>query len=143
GGIVLSLETEEMDTVKADQYIAHLPVRLQGVAKRLLQYVERTQMRSLSHIQPFAYTEADNFLRIDTNSKRNLELIQSIRGGDSKVTLLWLLTETVTAMGGRRLKQWMHQPLATKNAIEARQTIVTELLEDFFLRDELTALLKN
>ncbi|MER2116222.1 MAG: DNA mismatch repair protein MutS, partial [Solibacillus isronensis] len=129
--------------LKAGQYVAHLPVQLQGVAKRLLQYVERTQMRSLSHIQPFAYTEADNFLRIDTNSKRNLELIQSIRGGDSKGTLLWLLDETVTAMGGRKLKQWMHQPLAKKNAIEARQAIVTELLEDFFLRDELTTLLKN
>lgn len=143
GGIVLSLETEEMDPVKANQYVAHLPVQLQGVAKRLLQYVERTQMRSLSHIQPFTYTEAHNFLRIDTNSKRNLELIQSIRGGDSKGTLLWLLDETVTAMGGRKLKQWMHQPLAKKNAIEARQAIVTELLEDFFLRDELTSLLKN
>ncbi|MEK3766464.1 MULTISPECIES: DNA mismatch repair protein MutS [unclassified Solibacillus] len=143
GGIVLSLEMEEMEAVRAAQYVNHLPANLQGVAKRLLQYVERTQMRSLSHIQPFNYTEANNFLRIDTNSKRNLELIQSIRSGDSKGTLLWLLDETVTAMGGRKLKQWLHQPLANKKAIESRQSIVTELLEDFFLRDELTGLLKN
>ncbi|MBD8032038.1 DNA mismatch repair protein MutS [Solibacillus merdavium] len=143
GGIVLSLEMEEMEGARAAQYVSHLPANLQGVAKRLLQYVERTQMRSLSHIQPFNYTEANNFLRIDTNSKRNLELIQSIRSGDSKGTLLWLLDETVTAMGGRKLKQWLHQPLANKNAIESRQSIVTELLEDFFLRDELTGLLKN
>lgn len=100
-------------------------------------------MRSLSHIQAFTYIEADSYLRIDTNSKRNLELIQSIRGGDSKGTLLWLLDETVTAMGGRKLKQWMHQPLANKKAIEARQTVVTELLEEFFLRQELNELLKN
>lgn len=143
GGIVLSLEMKEMEGARATQYVDHLPANLQGVAKRLLQYVERTQMRSLSHIQPFNYTEANNFLRIDTNSKRNLELIHSIRSGDSKGTLLWLLDETVTAMGGRKLKQWLHQPLANKNAIESRQSIVTELLEDFFLRDELTGLLKN
>ena len=142
-GIVLSIEKEEMDDVRAAQYVHGIPKSLQGVAKRLLQYVERTQMRSLSHIQAFTYTEANTYLRIDTNSKRNLELIQSIRGGDSKGTLLWLLDETVTAMGGRKLKQWMHQPLANKQAIEARQNVVTELLEEFFLRDELSQLLKN
>lgn len=142
-GIVLSLENEEMNEVRALAYVSDLPSALQSVAKRLLQYVERTQMRSLSHIQAFTYTEAKNYLRIDTNSKRNLELIQSIRGGDAKGTLLWLLDETVTAMGGRKLKQWMHQPLASKPAIEARQEVVTELLEEFFLRDELTQLLKS
>ena len=142
-GIVLSLEQQEMDDVRAAQYVSQLPMPLQAVAKRLLQYVERTQMRSLSHIQAFTFTEADSYLRIDTNSKRNLELIQSIRGGDAKGTLLWLLDETVTAMGGRKLKQWMHQPLASKNAIEARQSVVTELLEEFFLRQELNELLKN
>ena len=142
-GIVLSLEQQEMDDVRAAQYVKDLPNSLQPVAKRLLQYVERTQMRSLSHIQAFTYTEAASYLRIDTNSKRNLELIQSIRGGDAKGTLLWLLDETVTAMGGRKLKQWMHQPLANKKAIEARQSVVTELLEEFFLRQELNELLKN
>ncbi|AWE08102.1 DNA mismatch repair protein MutS [Lysinibacillus sp. 2017] len=142
-GIVLSLEKEEMNEQRAAKYVTDIPSVLQGVAKRLLQYVERTQMRSLSHIQAFTYSEANSYLRIDTNSKRNLELIQSIRGGDAKGTLLWLLDETVTAMGGRKLKQWMHQPLANKQAIEARQSVVTELIEEFFLRDELTQLLKS
>lgn len=142
-GIVLSLEKEEMNEERAAKYVTDIPSVLQGVAKRLLQYVERTQMRSLSHIQAFTYSEANSYLRIDTNSKRNLELIQSIRGGDAKGTLLWLLDETVTAMGGRKLKQWMHQPLANKQAIEARQSVVTELIEEFFLRDELTQLLKS
>ena len=68
--------------------------------------------------KPFTYTESKQNLRIDSNSKRNLELLQSIRGGDQKGTLLWLLDETVTAMGGRKLKQWLHQPLASENAIE-------------------------
>ena len=100
-------------------------------------------MRSLSHIQAFTYNEVQKTLRIDSSSKRNLELIQSIRGGDQKGTLLWLLDETVTAMGGRKLKQWLHQPLATRSAIEARLAIVTDLLEEYFVRVELQALLKS
>ncbi|WP_332648157.1 DNA mismatch repair protein MutS [Lysinibacillus sp. 54212] len=142
-GIVLSLEREEMAQDQAAYYVENIPARLQPAAKRLLQYIERTQMRSLSHLQPFTFTETNHYLRIDTNSKRNLELIQSIRGGDQKGTLLWLLDETVTAMGGRKLKQWLHQPLATRSAIETRLAIVTDLLEEFFIRGELQELLKQ
>ena len=142
-GIVLSIENEEMDDVAAQKYLVNLPKKLNGVAKYLLQYIERTQMRSLSHIQPFTYTETKQYLRIDANSKRNLELLQSIRGKDQKGTLLWLLDETVTAMGGRKLKQWLHQPLANRTSIEKRLNIVTDLLNDFFLRDELRELLKS
>jgi len=142
-GIVLSLEKEEMPEEKSAKYIGSLPNELKGVAKCLLHYVERTQMRSLSHIQEFTYTETKQLLRIDTNSKRNLELLESIRGGDQKGTLLWLLDETVTAMGGRKLKQWLHQPLASRTAIERRLAIVTDLLDEFFVRNELKELLKN
>ncbi|TSI10153.1 DNA mismatch repair protein MutS [Lysinibacillus sp. BW-2-10] len=142
-GVVLSLENEEMPEEKCRNYIENLPKELQGVAKSLLQYVERTQMRSLSHIQPFTYIETKQLLRIDSNSKRNLELLQSIRGGDQKGTLLWLLDETVTAMGGRKLKQWLHQPLANRTSIEERLAIVTDLLDEFFVRDELKELLKQ
>ncbi|RHW39506.1 DNA mismatch repair protein MutS [Lysinibacillus yapensis] len=142
-GIVLSLETEEMPEEKSAEYINNLPNELKGVGKTLLQYVERTQMRSLTHIQPFTYTETKELLRIDTNSKRNLELLESIRGGDQKGTLLWLLDETVTAMGGRKLKQWLHQPLATRSVIENRLAIVTDLLDEFFVRNELRELLKK
>lgn len=142
-GIVLSIEKDEMDEERAKKYIEKLPIQLHGAAKILLQYIERTQMRTLSHLQPFIYTETKQYLRIDANSKRNLELLQSIRSGDQKGTLLWLLDETVTAMGGRKLKQWLHQPLANKQAIEARLEIVTELIQQFFLRDELRELLKK
>ncbi len=132
-----------MPEEKSGKYIVNLPKDLHGVAKSLLQYVERTQMRSLSHIQPFTYTETKQHLRIDTNSQRNLELLQSIRGGDEKGTLLWLLDETVTAMGGRKLKQWLHQPLANRNGIERRLAIVTDFLDEFFVRNELRELLKK
>lgn len=96
--IVLSVEHEEMQ--QAEQFTAGLPQNVKPIASKLLRYIERTQMRSLTHIQSFQFTEMNHYLSIDANSKRNLELMQSIRGGDQKGTLLWLLDETVTAMGG-------------------------------------------
>ncbi|MGF9975948.1 DNA mismatch repair protein MutS [Viridibacillus arvi] len=141
--IVLSIEEEVMDESKCAQYLEGAPSNLHGAGRKLLHYIERTQMRSLSHIQPFQYNENKNYLNIDTNSKRNLELIQSLRGGDQKGTLLWLLDETVTAMGGRKLKQWLHQPLANRQHIENRLSIVTDLLEEYFVRAELQELFKQ
>lgn len=139
--IVLSIEHDEMQ--QTQQFTSDLPPNVQPIASRLLRYIERTQMRSLSHIQPFRFTEMNHYLSIDANSKRNLELMQSIRGGDQKGTLLWLLDETVTAMGGRKLKQWLHQPLVQRTKIEQRLTIVEHLLEDFFVREELRERLKQ
>ena len=74
---------------------------------------------------------------------RNLELVQSIRNGNKEGTLFWLLDETATAMGARKLRIWIHQPLADKAAIEDRLTIVSDLIEDYFLRDELKTSLKE
>lgn len=139
--IVLSIEQEEMTS--AAHYIERLPNELQSVASTLLRYIERTQMQSLSHIQSFLHTEMHNYLSIDANSKRNLELMQTIRGADQKGTLLWLLDETATAMGGRKLKQWLHQPLVKQEKIEARQTIVGQFIDQFFLREDLREHLKK
>ena len=138
-GIVLSVEENEMATDKAATYVEAVPTNIQHACRRLLAYVHQTQMRSLSHIQAFTFNEMENYLRIDSNSKRNLELIQSIRGGDQKGTLLWLLDDTVTAMGGRKLKQWLHQPLASRTAIEARLEVVTDLLEEYFRAHRITS----
>ena len=140
---MLSVEENEMATDKAAIYVEAVPTNIQLACRRLLAYVHQTQMRSLSHIQAFTFNEMGNYLRIDSSSKRNLELIQSIRGGDQKGTLLWLLDDTVTAMGGRKLKQWLHQPLASRTAIEARLEVVTDLLEEYFVRTELQASLKQ
>lgn len=139
----LSIEQEELPDEEVGQYIENHPVETIRTVKRLLQYIQKTQMRSLLHIQPFTFQRRDSFLVIDYHSKRNLELISSIRNGDQKGTLLWLLDETITAMGGRKLKQWIHQPLANKSAIEARLEIVTSFLEDFMLREEIKEAFKE
>lgn len=133
----VSIEKDELTDEEIQKYVPTHPDETLQTVKRLLQYIQKTQKQSLLHIQPFTYQQRESFLAMDYHSKRNLELISSIRSGDQKGTLLWLLDETVTAMGGRKLKQWIHQPLANKQSIEARQEIVTGFLNDFMLREEI------
>lgn len=110
---------------------------------RLLHYLLRTQKRSLDHLQSFTTYEINQYLKIDYYSKRNLELTESIRGKGNKGTLLWLLDETSTAMGGRMLKQWIDRPLINKTAIENRLNIVEVFSQSYFEREELRSLLKE
>ncbi|MEK5146762.1 DNA mismatch repair protein MutS [Psychrobacillus sp. FSL K6-4615] len=139
----VSIEKEELTDEAIQKYIPNHPKQTHQTVKRLLQYIQKTQKQSLLHIQPFTFQQRESFLAMDYHSKRNLELISSIRSGDQKGTLLWLLDETVTAMGGRKLKQWIHQPLANKQSIEARQEIVTSFLNDFMLREEIKEAFKE
>ncbi len=141
----LMLSIEPMDQVyeAEERLTAQCPADLKQSIVRLLTYISRTQKQSLDHIQPFTFNENSQLLSIDFHSKRNLELLQSIRGGETKGTLLWLLDDTVTAMGSRKLKQWLHQPLANRSLIEKRQTMVEALIGNYFTRVELQGLLKE
>ncbi|MFJ7831740.1 DNA mismatch repair protein MutS [Peribacillus sp. NPDC097284] len=110
---------------------------------RLLNYLYRTQKRSLDHLQPvFAY-ETSHYMKIDYYSKRNLELTETIRSKGKKGSLLWLLDETKTAMGGRMLKQWIDRPLINRLQIERRQNLVEILKDHYFERQDLRERLKE
>ena len=71
-------------------------------------------------------------MKIDYFSKRNLELTETIRSKGKKGSLLWLLDETKTAMGGRLLKQWIDRPLIDKRAIIERHELVETLIKAYF-----------
>ncbi|MFV0558252.1 MAG: DNA mismatch repair protein MutS [Enterococcus sp.] len=109
------------------------------VTGKLLCYLAETQKRSLGHIQKAASYQVDHFLKMDYYSKFNLELSQSIRTGKKQGTLLWLLDETKTAMGGRLLKQWLDRPLIQRSKIHERQEMVQSLLDSYFERMDLQA----
>lgn len=104
---------------------------------RLFHYLYRTQKRSLDHLQPVQAYETSHYMKIDYYSKRNLELTETIRSKGKKGSLLWLLDETKTAMGGRLLKQWLDRPLIDKNKIERRQSVVETLIKQYFERQDL------
>ena len=123
--------------------IDNVPLQVSEACSQLLSYVKRTQKTALEHIRPFEFIQKQAKLSIDANSMRNLELVQSIRNGTKEGTLYWLLDETSTAMGARKLKMWIHQPLAQLEEISNRLDAVSELIEEFFLRDELKTSLKE
>ncbi|MBS4189316.1 DNA mismatch repair protein MutS [Bacillus sp. FJAT-49705] len=110
---------------------------------RLFNYLYRTQKRSLDHLQKVTIYQPHHYLKIDYFSKRNLELTETIRSKGKKGSLLWLLDETQTAMGGRLLKQWVDRPLVNEDEIIRRQKLVETFINAYFEREELREKLKE
>lgn len=100
----------------------------------LLNYLADTQLRTLSHMQPAERYESDQFLKMDAYARRNLELTASLRTQKKEGSLLALLDKTKTAMGARKLKQWLEKPLINQSEIEGRQDKVASFLEHYFAR---------
>ncbi|MBM7579941.1 DNA mismatch repair protein MutS [Jeotgalibacillus terrae] len=109
----------------------------------LLHYTADTQKRSLDHLQLTEPYEVSSYLQIDPNSKRNLELTENSRSGAKKGSLVWLLDETVTAMGSRQLKAWVERPLINRSEIYERLSLVESLKNHFFERESLREQLQN
>ncbi|MHA3066689.1 DNA mismatch repair protein MutS [Lacticaseibacillus saniviri] len=108
-----------------------------AVVERLMQYLLITQKRGLAHIQKAVAYQPSAFLEMDQDARANLDILANSRTGKKADTLLWLLDETKTAMGGRLLKQWLERPLIDMVAINRRQQQVQALLDHFFERSEL------
>lgn len=109
----------------------------------LLDYIHHTQKRDLSHIEDVKEYAAIDFMKMDYYAKRNLELTESIRLKSKKGTLLWLMDETKTPMGARRLKQWIDRPLIQQQEIEHRLNAVDQLINAFIERDTLRGYLNQ
>lgn len=107
----------------------------------LISYIENTQKRNLSHLKNAIIIENSAILKMDINTRRNLELTESLKLKNRNHSLLWLLDKTRTAMGSRLLKNWIENPIVSKKKILERHQIVEKLLEEFILKEELRALL--
>lgn len=138
----LGLVFSKQETIEANAEFSFLTADIadeleKEATGKLLTYLSVTQKRSLGHIQKAEEYQPEHFLKLDYFSKTNLELTRSIRTGKKQGTLLWLLDETKTAMGGRLLKQWIDRPLIQKRQINARQAMVSSLLNAYFERMDL------
>ena len=105
--------------------------------KYLLYYLNIDQKRELSHFQKVKIIKKNDFMEMDIHTKRNLELTENLRTKERTYSLLWLLDNTKTAMGSRRLKSFIENPLLDITEINKRYNIVTNLLEDFITAEEL------
>ncbi|HLR14191.1 MAG TPA: DNA mismatch repair protein MutS [Bacillota bacterium] len=110
---------------------------------RLLNYIERTQKRSMDHLQRAEMIDLQHYLSLDMFSKRNLELTQTILKKGKHGSLLWVLDDTKTAMGARQLKKWIERPLLHQQEIEKRHNIVEHMHEQFMLREEMREALQS
>jgi len=109
----------------------------------LLEYVEDTQKNNqvpLKLLRTYALTD---YLILDQQTRRNLEITQTVRDGNLQGSLLWSLDKTCTAMGSRALRRWLLQPLIDLNQIQDRQETIGELLEKTQLRQDLRQSLKQ
>jgi len=102
-----------------------------------LYYVEETQKNTVEHIRTLKTYHVQDFMVLDEATRRNLELTATLIDGKRHGSLLGALDRTVTAMGGRKLRQWINQPLIDCQAIVQRHELVSELVDAPLLRDEL------
>ena len=103
----------------------------------LLQYLHETQKNSLSHLMELKVYSTENYMVIDSSTRRNLELCETLREKGKKGSLLWVLDKTKTAMGARMLRKMIEQPLIHKTAIQDRLDAVEMLKDNLMAREEL------
>ena len=122
----------------------HLQAPLAAIAAEMvLHYAEVNQKTSLDHIRPISFYHVQDFMVIDEGTKKNLELAQSLFEQGKKGSLFWVLDETITPMGSRKLKQWLNYPLMDIGEIERRLEGVSELKEKKIERKQLRESLKG
>ncbi len=110
-------------------------------AGAILHYLRETQMGKAGHVRTIIPYKTREFLVLDDSTRRNLELTSTLADGKRKGSLLGLMDRTATAMGGRKLRQWINYPLVSVERIVERQDAVDELLRDPAGRGEIANLL--
>ncbi|WP_430540945.1 DNA mismatch repair protein MutS [Roseofilum capinflatum] len=109
----------------------------------LLEYVEETQKQNAVTLQLLRSYSTQDFLILDHQSRRNLEITETVRDRTFNGSLLYAIDRTLTAMGGRALRRWILQPLLKIKGIEARQETIEELVQDTELRDSIRQILRQ
>ncbi|NRV13208.1 DNA mismatch repair ATPase MutS [Clostridium beijerinckii] len=109
---------EEIIDQFSDLEVSGLVNEREIASRVLLKYIYETQKMSLTNINLLEQYEIINYMTIDGNSRRNLELTESIREKSKKGSLLWVLDKSATSMGGRTIRKWIEEPLIIKSEIE-------------------------
>ena len=135
--IPVTIQNELLNDKYQNIYQNISDARIVNSIKLLLYYLDVLQKRNLSHFQEVVIKEKEQYLEMDIHTKRNLELTECLRTKERTYSLLWLLDNTKTAMGSRKLKYFIENPLLDINKINKRYDIVSKLLEEFILTEEL------
>ena len=109
----------------------------------LLHYIDETQKFDLGHVRQLDVFAGGRYMEMDWTTRRNLELTESLRSGEKRGSLLWVLDRTRTPMGSRLLRSWVERPLLSAVAIKRRLSAVDELTRNTVVRGELIASLRR
>ncbi len=118
------------------------PLAVQA-AGAVIQYVGDTQKQTVPHITRLAAYSTESFMTLDTATRRNLELTETLRTGAVQGSLLGVLDKTTTPMGGRLLRAWLHQPLLDVDVLNRRLDAVEIFVAETLCRGEIRAQLKE
>ena len=142
--ITVSFQEETEITIEYESLLANTnDIRQEKAIVRLVDYLTRTQMRSLDYLQPAKVIKTKQYLQMDAFTRFNLELTRTIRSDDRFGSLLWILDKTKTAMGGRLLQRYIVRPLADQSEIERRLDNVEALANHYLERMEIINGLKE
>ncbi|EYE88214.1 DNA mismatch repair protein MutS [Fervidicella metallireducens AeB] len=109
----------------------------------LFEYLIETQKGSIGQITEIKKYDLNNYMVLDSFTRKNLELTETIRSKSKKGSLLWVLDKTLTAMGGRMLRKWIEEPLLSIESINNRLETVEEFVDNLYVSSDLREYLKN
>lgn len=143
-GVLVSLNNDiEVNSLFEDLYIDLPSKEEKKTFKRLLNYIIKTQKRELMHLKKAIVLEASSYVKMDSNTIKNLELTETLRHNNRIGSLFWLIDKCETAMGSRYLKRQILRPLVNKDTIETRYDTIDILNKEFIIKEEIKELLKN
>ena len=142
--VLVTITKEELESKNYEYIYKDIEdIRIVSTLKHLLYYIIDTKKGDLHHLQKCRVIKNSEFLEFDNNTKRNLELTETLRNRERQYSLLWLLDKNKTAMGSRYLKHNIENPLTSREDIERRYYMVEKLSTEFILRDDLIKELGN
>ena len=136
GLIEKCFKDDALDTLRSDALLC-------SSVGALIDYILETQKTEISYIKEINIYQSGRYLEMDANTRRNLELCETMRSKEKRGSLLGVLDKTCTSAGARMLRKWLELPLVNTNQILQRQSAVEELYSDMMLRDELAELLRG
>ena len=135
--VEISFNEDMYDDVPSTLFNSIDDVRIKMGVKHLYNYLINVELKDLSGISELKVINQNDYLQMDTHTVRNLELIETMRNKERQYSLIWFLDKCKTAMGSRKLKEWILNPLKDIDTINARYDKLEKLNDEFILRDEL------